>query len=70
VLQQFGIQTTSFLAVLGVADLATGVASKVTLSKVAAIVMPMIFGPFGVIDCIEGCGLSDTLGSRGCPLPK
>ena len=65
VLQQFRAQTTSFLAVLCVADLATGVASKGALSKVAAKVMPMIFRPFGVSDCIEGCGLSGTVGSIG-----
>ncbi len=65
VLQQFRVQTTSFLAVLCVDDLATGVASKGALSNVAAGVMLMIFRPFGVGDFIEGGGLSGTVVSVG-----
>jgi small conductance mechanosensitive channel len=65
VLQQFRLQTTSFLAVLCVDDLATGVASKGALSNVAAGVMLMIFRPFGVGDFIEGGGLSGTVVSVG-----
>ncbi|MGB0631174.1 MAG: mechanosensitive ion channel family protein [Alphaproteobacteria bacterium] len=65
VLQQFGVQTTSFLAVLGAAGLAIGLALQGTLSNVAAGVMLMIFRPFGVGDFIEGGGLSGTVVSLG-----
>lgn len=65
VLQQFGVQTTSFIAVLGAAGLAIGLALQGTLSNVAAGVMLMIFRPFGVDDFIEGGGLSGTVVSLG-----
>lgn len=52
-LQQFGVQTTSFLAVLGAAGLAIGLALQGTLSNVAAGVMLLIFRPFKIGDTIE-----------------
>ena len=52
-LQQFGVQTTSFLAVLGAAGLAIGLALQGTLSNVAAGVMLLIFRPFKIGDLIE-----------------
>jgi small conductance mechanosensitive channel len=65
VLQQFGVQTTSFLAVLGAAGLAIGLALQGTLSNVAAGVMLMIFRPFGIDDFIECGGLGGTVVSLG-----
>lgn len=46
VLSQFGIQTTSLVAVLGAASLAVGLALQGTLSNLAAGVMLLIFRPF------------------------
>lgn len=52
-LQQFGVQTTSFLAVLGAAGLAIGLALQGTLSNVATDVMLLIFRPFKIGDFIK-----------------
>jgi len=48
VLSEFGIQTTSIIAVLGAASLAVGLALQGTLSNLAAGVMLLIFRPFRV----------------------
>jgi small conductance mechanosensitive channel len=48
VLSQFGIQTTSLVAVLGAAGLAVGLALQGTLSHLAAGVMLLIFRPFRI----------------------
>jgi small conductance mechanosensitive channel len=48
VLSQFGIQTTSLVAVLGAASLAVGLALQGTLSNIAAGVMLLIFHPFRI----------------------
>lgn len=48
VLSQFGIQTTSLVAVLGAASLAIGLALQGTLSNLAAGVMLLIFRPFRI----------------------
>lgn len=48
VLSQFGIQTTSLVAVLGAAGLAIGLALQGTLSHLAAGVMLLIFRPFRI----------------------
>lgn len=48
VLAQFGIQTTSLIAVLGAAGLAIGLALQGTLSHLAAGVMLLIFRPFRI----------------------
>jgi small conductance mechanosensitive channel len=63
VLAQFGVQTTSFIAVLGAAGLAIGLALQGTLSNVAAGVMLLLFRPFKVGDYIEGGGLAGTVKS-------
>ena len=63
VLEQFGVETTSFIAVLGAAGLAIGLALQGTLSNVAAGVMIMIFRPFKVGDYIEGSGHAGTVKS-------
>jgi len=48
VLGQFGVQTTSLIAVMGAAGLAIGLAMQGTLSNVAAGVMLLILRPFRV----------------------
>lgn len=61
VLAQFGVQTTSFIAVIGAAGLAIGLALQGTLSNVAAGVMLLLFRPFKIGDYIEGGGLAGTV---------
>ncbi len=56
VLNLFGIQTTSLIAVLGAAGLAIGLALQGTLSNFAAGVMLLIFRPFKLGDVIEASG--------------
>jgi small conductance mechanosensitive channel len=56
VLGQFGVQTTSFVAVMGAAGLAIGLALQGTLSNLAGGVMLLIFRPFKVGDFINGGG--------------
>lgn len=63
VLSQFGVQTTSFIAVLGAAGLAIGLALQGTLSNVAAGVMLLLFRPFKIGDYIEAGGLAGTVKS-------
>lgn len=53
VLNQFGIQTTSIIAVLGAAGLAVGLALQGTLSNVASGVMLLLFRPFKVGDVVK-----------------
>jgi small conductance mechanosensitive channel len=48
VLAEFGVQTTSLVAVLGAASLAIGLALQGTLSNLAAGVMLLIFRPFRI----------------------
>ncbi len=61
VLSQFGIETTSLVAVLGAAGLAVGLALQGTLSSVAAGVMLLIFRPFKVGDYVEVAGQAGTV---------
>ncbi len=49
----FGIETTSFAAVIGAAGLAVGLAFQGTLSNFAAGVMLLIFRPFKVGDVVK-----------------
>ncbi len=62
-LGQLGIQTTSFIAVLGAAGLAIGLALQGSLSNFAAGFLMIIFRPFKVGDFIEGAGVSGTVES-------
>jgi small conductance mechanosensitive channel len=64
-LGQFGIQTTSIIAVLGAAGLAVGLALQGTLSNVAAGIMLLLLRPFGVGDWIEANGISGTVQEIG-----
>jgi small conductance mechanosensitive channel len=56
-LGQLGIQTTSFIAILGAAGLAVGLALQGSLSNFAAGFLLIIFRPFKVGDLIEGAGV-------------
>ena len=61
VLNQFGVQTASLIAVLGAAGLAIGLALQGTLSNVAAGVMLLLFRPFKVGDYVEAGGQAGTV---------
>ena len=63
VLDRFGVETTSFVAILGATGLAIGLAMQGALSNVAAGVMLLFFRPFKVGDFIEGAGQSGTVKS-------
>ena len=65
VLNQFGVQTTSLIALLGAAGLAVGLALQGTLSNVAAGVMLLIFRPFKVGDYIDAGGQAGTVRELG-----
>ena len=52
VLNRFGVETTSLIALLGAAGLAIGLALQGTLSNVAAGVMILLFRPFKIGDVI------------------
>ncbi|MCA1414045.1 mechanosensitive ion channel [Bradyrhizobium sp. NBAIM20] len=56
VLQLFGIQTASLVAVLGATSLAIGLALQGTLSNLAAGVMLLLFRPFHIGDDVEVAG--------------
>lgn len=53
VLNRFGVETTSLIAMLGAAGLAIGLALQGTLSNVAAGVMILVFRPFKVGDAVQ-----------------
>ncbi|PTW62324.1 small conductance mechanosensitive channel [Breoghania corrubedonensis] len=61
VLQLFGFQTTSLVAVIGAASLAIGLALQGTLSNLAAGVMLLFFRPFQVGDFVELAGNTGTV---------
>src|SRR6056297_2693315 len=60
-LAQLGIQTTSFIAILGAAGLAIGLALQGSLANFAAGVLMLLFRPFKVGDYIEGGGMAGTV---------
>jgi len=60
-INQLGIQTTSFIAILGAAGLAIGLALQGSLGNFAAGVLMIIFKPFKVGDYIEGAGVAGTV---------
>jgi len=60
-LNQLGIQTTSFIAIIGAAGLAVGLALQGSLSNFAAGVLMIIFRPIKVGDYIEGGGTAGTV---------
>ena len=65
VLRLFGVETTGFIAVLGAAGLAVGLALQGTLSNFAAGVMLLIFRPFKVGDFIDAGGAAGTVQEIG-----
>ena len=60
-LGQLGIQTTSFIAILGAAGLAIGLALQGSLANFAAGVLMIVFRPFKQGDFIEGAGVSGVI---------
>jgi small conductance mechanosensitive channel len=56
VLNRFGVQTASIVAILGAAGLAVGLALQGALSNLAAGVMLLIFRPYKVGDFIDAAG--------------
>ncbi|MBT6329101.1 MAG: mechanosensitive ion channel [Kordiimonadaceae bacterium] len=65
VLDRFGVETASLIAILGAASLAIGLALQGTLSNVAAGVMLLIFRPFKVGDFIDAAGHAGTIKHLG-----
>jgi small conductance mechanosensitive channel len=60
-LAKFGIQTTSFVAVLGAAGFAVGFALQGSLSNFAAGVLILVLRPYRVGDYIKGGGTEGTV---------
>jgi small conductance mechanosensitive channel len=60
-ISQVGIETTSFVAVIGAAGLAVGFALQGSLSNFASGVMLIIFKPIKVGDYIEGGGAAGSV---------
>jgi len=65
VLNLFGIETTSLIAVLGAAGLAVGLALQGTLSNFAAGTMLLIFRPFRAGDYVEVGGTAGSVAEVG-----
>ncbi|MEL6280346.1 MAG: mechanosensitive ion channel domain-containing protein [Pseudomonadota bacterium] len=61
VLDRFGVETTSLVALIGAAGLAIGLALQGTLSNLAAGVMLIMFRPFKVGDYVDAGGHSGTV---------
>jgi small conductance mechanosensitive channel len=64
-LGKLGVQTTSFIAIIGAAGLAVGLALQGSLSNFAAGVLMIIFKPFKVGDFIEGAGSTGVVEGIG-----
>jgi small conductance mechanosensitive channel len=60
-LNKMGIETTSFVALVGAAGLAVGLALQGSLANFAAGVMLILFQPFKVGDEVEAGGASGTV---------
>jgi small conductance mechanosensitive channel len=60
-LAKFGIQTASFVAVLGAAGFAIGFALQGSLSNFAAGVLLLVFRPFKVGDYVEAGGVAGSV---------
>jgi len=54
---QFGVQTASFIAILGAAGFAVGMALQGTLANFASGVMILLFRPFTTGDVVEAAGV-------------
>ena len=64
-LSMFGVETTSFAAVIGAAGLAIGLAFQGTLANFAAGIMLLVFRPFRVGDFINAGGEPGTVDEIG-----
>jgi len=60
-INSLGVQTASFIAVLGAAGLAVGLALQGSLSNFAAGVLIVMFRPYKVGDWIEAAGVSGSV---------
>jgi small conductance mechanosensitive channel len=60
-INQVGVQTTSFIAVIGAAGLAVGFALQGSLANFAAGFLLILFRPFKVGDYIEGAGVAGVV---------
>jgi len=65
VLNLFGVETTSAIAVLGAAGFAVGLAMQGTLSNFSAGVMLLVFRPFRVGDAVDVAGTFGTVQEVG-----
>ena len=64
-LGQLGVHTASFVAILGAAGLAVGLALQGSLANFAAGVLMILFKPFKVGDYIEAAGTAGTVEEIG-----
>jgi small conductance mechanosensitive channel len=64
-LGKLGVETTSFLAILGAAGLAIGLALKDSLGNFASGVMIILFKPFKVDDTVTAGGVTGTVKEVG-----
>lgn len=64
-LGNFGVETTSIIAVLGAAGIAIGLALQGTLSNVAAGLMLLFLRPFKLGDWVETAGISGSVREIG-----
>lgn len=64
-LNAFGVQTTSFVAVLGAAGLAVGLALQGSLSNFASGVLILLFKPFRLGDVVEAAGVKGKVADIG-----
>ena len=64
-LAQFGVQTTSMIAVVGAAGLAIGLALQGTLANIAAGVMLLFLRPLEVGEYVESDGVAGTVDEIG-----
>lgn len=60
-LQVFGVQATSFVAVLGALTLAIGLSMQGALGNIASGVMIMVFRPYQLGDWVETAGQAGTI---------
>jgi len=61
VIGRFGVQTASFVAILGAAGFAIGMALQGTLANFASGVMILLFRPFTTGDFIEAAGIKGSV---------
>jgi small conductance mechanosensitive channel len=69
-ISQLGIKTTSFVAVLGAAGLAVGLALQGSLSNFASGVLIIMFRPFKIGDFVEAGGVNGVIDEIGILVTK